>query len=238
MADEFPPQILAAIRRVAQEEWPGDEDMQQHMIDAETAAYRALEALDYRCAAEHRVAILKEAKAYHSTWEDIYEFVTREVDAFNTLATLSHDDVPTDFIAEHKKKAATDHDWYSVQLDSVVQAVEGYRYLQRTRARVGPIRDLLIKMETIISSECYNNYIQNYGAWGVWEGEGRSFRYPVTYLRDGKEEKRKALVNDLKPEELITGHYKFGANELSIHRALVRIVEMLQSDYGLNIPQD
>jgi hypothetical protein len=34
----------------------------------------------------------------------------------------------------------------------------------------------------------------------------------------------------------MTGHYKFGANELSIHRALVRIVDMLKTDYGLTIP--
>ena len=31
---------------------------------------------------------------------------------------------------------------------------------------------------------------------------------------------------DLQPEALITGHYKFGANELSIYRALVRIVDV------------
>jgi len=40
----------------------------------------------------------------------------------------------------------------------------------------------------IIGSECYIANIQNYSAWGVWEGEGRSFRYPVTYIRDGQEE--------------------------------------------------
>jgi hypothetical protein len=64
----------------------------------------------------------------------------------------------------------------------------------------------------------------------VWEGEGRSFRYPVTYVRDGKEEKRKARVDDLRPEALITGHYNFGANKRSIYRALVRIVDMLEAD--------
>ncbi len=109
----------------------------------------------------------------------------------------------------------------------------GYRYDQRTRATVGPSRDILVPMEAIIASECYNANTQNYSAWG---GEGRSFRYPVTYIRDGKEEKRKARVDDLEPEAPITGHYKFGANELSIHRALVRIVDMLKADYGLTIP--
>src|SRR3546814_1322347 len=88
-----------------------------------------------------------------------------------------------------------------MQLETVEQAIEGYRYVQRTRAKVGPIRDILVRMESIIGSECYNANIQNYSAWGVWEGEGRSFRYPVTYIREGKEEKRKARVDDLRSEE-------------------------------------
>ena len=238
MTDETPPEILAEIKRVAREEWPGDRDMQQYTIDAETTAYLALEDLDYGEAAEHKPAIRKEAEEFHSTWEEIYGFVSEEVDAFNALATLAPDDVPVDFVAEHKRKAAAEHDWFAMQLETVEQAIEGYRYVQRTRAKVGPIRDILVRMEAIIGSECYNANIQNYSAWGAWEGEGRSFRYPVTYIRDGKEEKRKARVDDLEPEALITGHYKFGANELSIHRALVRIVDMLKSDYGLQIPAD
>lgn len=237
MADEIPPEILTEIKRVARSEWPGDREMEQYTIDAETEAYRALEDLDFGEALEHKPAILKEAREFHETWEDIFSFVSGEVEAFNTLATLVPEDVPPDFVAEHKRKAAAEHDWFSSQLEDVEQAIEGYRYVQRTRAKVGPIRDILVRMEAIIGAECYNANIQNYSAWGVWEGEGRSFRYPVTYIRNGQEEKRKARVDDLEPEALITGHYKFGANELSIHRALVRIVDMLEADYGLKIPR-
>lgn len=238
MADAIPPEILTEIKRVASVEWPGDRDMQNHTIEAETTAYRALEALDFGAALEHKPAILKEAWEFHETWEDILSFVSDEVDAFNALMALAPEDVPADFVAEHKRKAAAEHDWFASQLEDVQQAIEGYRYVQRTRAKVGPIRDLLVRMEAIIGSECYNANIQNYSAWGVWEGEGRSFRYPVTYIRNGQEEKRKARVDDLEPEALITGHYKFGANELSIHRALVRIVDMLEADYGLKIPPE
>ena len=92
-------------------------------------------------------------------------------------------------------------------------------------------------MEAIIGEECYNDNIQNYSAWGVWEGEGRSFRYPVTVLRNGETEKRRSRFDDLQAEELITGHYRFGANELSIHRALVKIIDMLEADYGLKVPR-
>lgn len=238
MADEIPPEILTEIRRVAREEWPGDRDMQQYTIDAETTAYQALEALDFGAALEHKPAIVKEAHEFHQTWEEILGFVSEEVEAFNILATLAPEDVPADYLAEHKRKAAAEHDWFASQLEDVQQAIEGYRYVQRTRAKVGPIRDILVRMEAIIGSECYNANIQNYSAWGVWEGEGRSFRYPVTYIRNRREEKRKARVDDLEPEALITGHYKFGANELGIHRALVRIVDMLEADYGLKIPRE
>jgi hypothetical protein len=238
MADEIPPEILTEIKRVASAEWPGDRDMQQYMVDAETTAYRALAELDFGTALEHKAAILKEAHEYHQSWEDIVSFVSDEVDAFNTLAGLAPEDIPVDFVTEQKRKASAEHDWFASQLEDVQQAIEGYRYVQRTRAKVGPIREILVRMEAIIGSECYNANIQNYSAWGVWEGEGRAFRYPVTYIRNGQEEKRKARVDDLDPETLITGHYKFGANELSIHRALVRIVDMLKADYGLRILDD
>ncbi len=238
MADEIPPEILTEIKRVASAEWPGDQDMQEYMIDAETTAYRAFGELDFGLALEHKATILKEAHECHQSWEDVVSFVSDEIDAFNTLAALAPEDVPADFVAEQKRKASADHDWFALQLEDVQRAIEGYRYVQRTRAKVGPIRDLLVRMEAIIGSECYNANIQNYSAWGVWEGEGRAFRYPVTYIRDGQEEKRKTRTDDLQPETLITGHYKFGANELSIHRALVRIVDMLKADYGLQIPDN
>ncbi|MEW2839098.1 hypothetical protein, partial [Vibrio sp. JC34] len=40
-------------------------------------------------------------------------------------------------------------------------------------------KELLIKLEKIIGSSCYNGNIQNWGANGEWLGEGRSFRYPI-----------------------------------------------------------
>jgi glycerophosphoryl diester phosphodiesterase len=238
MADKIPPEIFLEIRRVASAEWPDSPEMQQYMVDAEATAYRKLAKLDFGGALEQKAAILKEAHEYYQSWQDIVSFVSEEVDAFNTLAAFAPEDVPVGFVTEQKRKARVEHDWFASQLEDVQQAVEAYRYVQRTRAKVGPIRDLLVRMESIIGSECYNANIQNYSAWGVWEGEGRAFRYPVTYIRNGQEEKRKARTDDLEPEALITGHYKFGANELSIHRALVRIIDMLRNDYDLKIPGD
>src|SRR3546814_5019175 len=120
----------------------------------------------------------------------MYGLVAEEVEAFKALVALAPDDVPTDFIAEHKRKAAAEHDWFAMQLETVEQAIEGYRYVQRTRAKVGPIRDILLRMEALIGSEFYTANIQTSISWGVWEGEGLSFRFPVTYISRAKEEKR------------------------------------------------
>ena len=35
--------------------------------------------------------------------------------------------------------------------------------------KIEPIKELLIKMESIIGNECYNQSIQNYGPGGIWE---------------------------------------------------------------------
>lgn len=45
---------------------------------------------------------------------------------------------------------------------------------------------ILVRMEAIIGSECCYANIQNDSAWGAWEGEGRSFRYLVTYIRNAR----------------------------------------------------
>ena len=103
--------------------------------------------------------------------------------------------------------------------------------------KIEPIKELLIKMESIIGNECYNQSIQNYGPGGIWEGEGRSFRYPVTLIVDAKDDKRWGISSDVDAEILMTSRYKFGANELNIFRELRKVVEMLQTEYGLRVEQ-
>jgi hypothetical protein len=237
MTGTVPPDILAKIYIAAEREWPKDREMQQWMIDMEAKAWLAIQQTDFSEALPVKDMIVAEAMSYSELWEERATFIDDQVEAFGKLNALAPDDVPAELIAELKRKAAAEWDWYSDQLEEVESGIEHYRYVQETRAKVGPIRDLLTRMEKIIGAECYNNNIQNYSSWGVWEGEGRSFRYPITFIRDGKEEKRKARTDDLQPEHLITGHYKFGANELNIYRALIRIIDMLETDYGFEVPR-
>ena len=232
--DELPPNVLAAIKAAAKEEWPGDREMQEYHIQGETRGYLSIAELDFGPALEAKDQILAWADDYSELWEDRATFVEEEVEAYAGLRERP-DDIPAEIFGELVRKAALEHEWYSSQLDEVHGGVQRFRYVRDTRAKIGPIRDLLIRMESIIGDECYNDNIQNYSSWGVWEGEGRSFRYPVTVLRNGATEKRRARFDDLQAEELVTGHYRFGANELSIYRALVKIIDMLEADYGLKV---
>ena len=190
---DIPPEVLAAIKSMAESEWPGDPEMQEEEINADVHAYHALQIVP--------------------------------------------DDISPEHFEQLKRDARVENETYSGQWYEVEQRIVEYRYAQDARARIEPIRDLLMQMERIIGSECYNGHIQNYGPGGVWQGEGRGFRYPVTFIKDGDVLRGGIRSKDMPAEALITGHYRFGANRLGIYRALLKIIDMLEADYGLKIPR-
>lgn len=234
---QLPTDIRAEIHAGAKAEWPGDREMQEYYIASEVSGYLAFQAADFSAAEPAKDIILSRAFEDCDTWEYRAQFVEEEIAAFAELQNLVADDVPVEKILQFKQQAATEYDWYQHQISEVHRAIDGYRYIQRTRETIAPIRELLVRMEGIIGAECYNGNIQNYSSWGEWDGEGRSFRYPVTFIRNGAEEKRRSRTADLAHEELVTGYYKFGANELSVYRALVRIIDMLEAEYGFERPK-
>jgi hypothetical protein len=101
-----------------------------------------------------------------------------------------------------------------------------------TKAR----KSLLVELESIIGNECYNANIQNWGPGGVFEGEGREFRYPITF-RDSEGRKLKRRRVDVKSdgEDILDGYYAFGANELHIMKGLDRVLDYLVREHGLKI---
>lgn len=94
---------------------------------------------------------------------------------------------------------------------------------------------LLAELEAIIGHETYNANIQNWGAGGAFLGEGRAFRYPLSYISDGEKTKGHEYFGDIPPEVLMTGHYRFGANQLSVMRALDEVVRRLEEKYGFRV---
>ncbi|MBB3394480.1 hypothetical protein [Rhizobium sp. BK060] len=105
------------------------------------------------------------------------------------------------------------------------------------KARVSKKRAALLEeLEYIVGSECYNGSIQNWGPGGVFEGEGRSFRYPLTFIDDtGEKHKFRYKARDLTPEMLERCCYAFGANQLYIMNGLDKLLRYLEENHGLKI---
>jgi hypothetical protein len=95
---------------------------------------------------------------------------------------------------------------------------------------------LLLELENIIGNECYNQNIQNWGPNGVFEGEGREFRYPITFIgSDGNKIKRKSVDKAIPAPVAMTGYYAFGANQLQIIRGLDKVVAYLEEKYKMSL---
>lgn len=97
-------------------------------------------------------------------------------------------------------------------------------------------KKLLAELESLVGNTCYNGNIQNWGPGGEWQGEGRSFRYPITFInKDGEKDKRWTTDPSLPLDRMQTGYYAFGANQLHIIRALDKVLSKLENEYGLKI---
>ena len=233
--EDVPKSILDKIRADAVSDWPDDTEMQDWTIENEIEAYRRFAAQKFHDAANVREQLLTVVEAYFSSWEERADFLDEELKSYRELSNLAEADICKAELTELRKEAAEGHDWFSEQLTYVREGIERIRYVRSVRARIEPRRELIKKMEIIIGAECFNGYIRNYGPGGVWKSEGRSFRYPITFVRPEGEEKRHSMPDELRGEELITGFYKFGANDLAIVRALAKVVDMLEEEYGVTL---
>lgn len=95
---------------------------------------------------------------------------------------------------------------------------------------------LLAELGVIVGGNCYNGNIQNWGPHGIYEGEGRSFKYPLTLIdATGNKTKRRYKDDEDNPSILSTCHYVFGANKLHIIKALDELVSYLEQEHGLQL---
>lgn len=117
---------------------------------------------------------------------------------------------------------------YGYLYESLVRSIDEYKEVVEIREKTSPYKSLLIELEEIVGSECYNQNIQNYSSWGEFAGEGRGFRYPVTLVTNHQARKLKEIPMSTPGEELIAGYYSFGANDLNIYRALFKVVKHLE----------
>lgn len=235
----IPESVLEQIRADAKETWPDDKDMQAYTVKEEIDSYRSFEAIDFSKISESdKQLIVTEAKENFDSWEEITSYAEDEVDALIELMNFNSDNIEEDTFNEWIKLSKQENDnYFKGQLEFLESKVRQYQAIQETRREIDPIKELLIEIENIIGSECFNSNIQNYGSWGVLESEGRSFRYPVKFYNGESEYKKRYVTSDIPSEELITGYYPFGANELSIYRALHKVLKYLEKNHGLQLPK-
>lgn len=105
-----------------------------------------------------------------------------------------------------------------------------YKPLEGNKKRV------LQELEQIVEDQTYNASIQNWGPGGVFLGEGRKFRYPVTVIdAKGVKLKRWSPIDGDSGEMIKGAYYAFGANNLHIGMGLLKVVEYLEKNYGLDL---
>lgn len=93
------------------------------------------------------------------------------------------------------------------------------------------ITDLICELEYIIGSQCYNPNSHN----GKTMENGCNFRYPVSYKdKDGNEDKTRRKITDIDKSKVNTIKYEFGSNNLNIGVAIKKVLETLESEYGLD----
>lgn len=235
MKGEMPSLVLQDIMRVAHETWGDDQEMIEYEIEREIGCYWRFQSHDFRGAVAHKQRIIDIASQEHG-WQIRLATLEEETNAFQELCSIKIDGVPEHEIVAFGKEAENESPRsFAEQLEHVLKKAKRFSYLKQLKETIGPIKGLLIRMESIVGNECYNGNIQNYESWGILESTGRTFRYPVTFNVSGKERKERTISSEIEEEVLITGSYTFGANELSVIVALAKIIRMIEQDYGVNL---
>jgi hypothetical protein len=231
-----PDEVLQEISARAKEEWPDDTDMQTYCVKQELDGYRNLQSLDFGPLADRKAELIEAAKEDYDAWQDIFDSVAAEVEAYSALLDYSAEGIAPQTIDSWKREAVEKRGpSYVAQYAYVDRKEQKFRAITATREEIDPIKNLLIELEQIVGSECYNGNIQNYASWGELDSVGRQFRYPVTFYTGEQQTKQWTVSTAIPSENLVTGHYKFGSNELNIYRALAKVVSHLREKYGLKI---
>ncbi|MFC4621918.1 hypothetical protein ACFO3A_06765 [Comamonas nitrativorans] len=232
----IPDEVLNEIVARAKSQWPDDNEMQAYCISAEKEGYARLQNIDFGDLASLRDEFIESARDSFEAWDEIYDSVASEFSAYRKIIAFSADGLSWDVVEKWKTEAKKDNEgYYAGQFDFLEKKLRKHASILATRQQIDGIKNLLIELENIIGSECYNGSIQNYGSWGELESEGRHFRYPVKFYNGSNESKKWTISPSIPSEELITGYYAFGANQLNIYRALFKIILHLRKNYDLKV---
>lgn len=118
--------------------------------------------------------------------------------------------------------------------------------MQKSPKKISKKRLALLREMVSICSTVYNDYIQNYGPGGEYEGSGRQFDYPtrgpaIPDVPDKLQKKGPKAISAWREEQRdaqqIAHYFAFGANQMPIYLHMNTILTILEEKYGLQIEE-
>lgn len=176
-----------------------------------------------------------------SSWCDTFDFCESEIESYKSLVNYRDEEIDEitvrrliDVAKAEVSSGLSGGEYFEIW-SSFQRHLSEIKIIRKISREAESSRELLIEMEAIIASECYNGNIQNYSSWGVWVGEGRFFRYPVTFSSPFLDKRESHVPSHLPTDSLVLGKYKFGANHLYIYKALINIVRHIEKKYEISL---
>lgn len=153
------------------------------------------------------------------SWEMRLEIVKSEIDAFEELSEIVND--------YRELKVLSKNITSEIELE--LETSSSYknsipRILEKIDNELVELRALLINLENIIGSECYNRR-----SWSS-HGEPKAFSYPVKVNPYSSRDAPFYSYLDLN-----CGHYKFGANEFRIYKGIAKAIKFLKYYHNFDI---
>lgn len=182
--------------------------------------------------------IRKQINNPYATYEEseiielIEDSVNEELDYYLKIKNLNTKGIEKGSIEKIFSDAKNKYQDYEKQYDYIIKQINVYK----TDKNISALKDLYIDIENIIGGECYHDSIQNYWRWGELLDEGRFFKYPFKYYKDGKkiDIKTYRIQKWMTTEEILSIYYLFGKNQLFIGRGIFRVLEYLENRYDLD----
>lgn len=248
-----PENILEEIIQVEKEYFTGEEagdyyediddiDKEiQDYVDSEIKSYIKIMNIDFKSFYMSKEEFIKQYEGLDpcdydecKIWGNIYKEIESSLEDFKLFDEYIDSSIEHEVVVSFKEDILENGDC-GYLYEELMDRVSKYKRVIEIRDKISPYKNLLIELEEIVGSECYNKNIQNYSSWGEFAGEGRGFRYPVTLVANSQLEKLKEVPVSIPGEELISGYYAFGANELNIFRALYKVIKHLEEKYGFEL---
>lgn len=174
-------------------------------------------------------------ESYSKSWEDVCSRIKLDNEAksflINYYGSEKNEIFNESLWGSTVKRCLFDRTIKPSDFISIVFAYQHLKNQQEIDIKIEPIKNLLIDLEKIIGSECFNiNKAEPWRRWGVLDPTCERLRYPITF-ETGNERTIKVhdVPDSISNMDFISGKYVFGGNQLDIFRGLYKVLKHLKA---------